>query len=171
MAGALMLGAVAGLRTQLPLAMLARAAQDGRFAATAKPPLALLRSPWAQRLTGVAAAGELIGDKLPMTPSRLDPGPLAGRFLFGALVGAAGMANGDRSPLAGALLGAAGAGLGAVCGYHLRRQLGLLTSVPDPVFGLVEDGVAIALATAALRNSATARPPTQAAAVPARPGK
>jgi uncharacterized membrane protein len=147
-----MIGALAGLRTQLPLALLARAAHAGRFAVAAEPPLALLRSPWIQRLTGAAAIGELIGDKLPMTPSRLDPGPLAGRFLFGALAGAAVMANGRRSPLAGAVLGAAGAGLGAVCGYHLRRRLGQLTSIPDPLLGLAEDWLAITLGVAARRD-------------------
>jgi uncharacterized membrane protein len=151
LAGAVMLGAVAGLRTQLPLALLARAANAGRFAANAGPPLALLRSPWAERLTAFSAIGELIADKLPMTPSRLDPGPLAGRFLFGGLAGAAVMASRAQSPLPGALLGAAGAGIGAVCGYHLRRRLGEVTSLPDPLFGLLEDGVAIALGDAALR--------------------
>jgi uncharacterized membrane protein len=152
-ASAVLLGAVAGLRTQLPLALLARAANDGRFAAAAEPPLALLRSPWTQRVTSIAAIAELIGDKLPTTPSRLDPGPLAGRFLFGALAGAAVMANSRRSPLSGALLGAAAACLGALCGYYLRRRLGQLTSIPDPLLGLAEDGVAVTLGIAALRDN------------------
>lgn len=153
LAGALMLGVVAGMRTQLPLALLARAAHAGLFAVDAGPPLALLRSPWAARLTSLAAVGELIGDKLPMTPSRLDRGPLAGRFLFGALAGAAVTVNDRRSLLPGAVLGAAGAGVGAFCGYHIRRWLGERTSLPDPLFGAIEDGIAVTVGMTALREA------------------
>src|SRR5205085_2273003 len=58
----------------------------------------------------VAAAGELVGDKLPAVPARTAPGPLAERVVAGALVGhvAAGPA--------GAALGAAAAVAGAFGG-------------------------------------------------------
>lgn len=151
-----LLGVVAGMRTQLPLALLAYAAGNGRFAATDGPPLAWLRRPWVRRLTTVAAAGELIGDKLPMTPSRLDPGPLTGRFLFGALSGCAVAVNCRRSPLIGAALGASGAGLGAYAGYHARKGLGAATSLPDPLIAVGEDAVAVSLGLTAVDLAATA---------------
>jgi uncharacterized membrane protein len=132
------LGAVGGMRSQLPLALLALTTRDAaRYGPFPAAPLRVL--------AGVAAIGELIGDKLPTTPSRLEPAPLIGRLAIGALAGGmlsaeAGDARGD-----GALCGAAGAGLGAFAGYHLRRRAGEATGLPDPLFGAVEDGIAIAL--------------------------
>ena len=46
----------------MPLALLAWAANEGRFAAGAGAPLSVLRSPRAAWLTTVAAVGELIGE-------------------------------------------------------------------------------------------------------------
>ena len=112
------LGAVAGMRTQLPLALLAFAARKGTFAAKAGPPLALLRTPAALPLLAASALGEMVVDKLPFTPSRLAPGPLLGRLVFGGIAGAAVAREGGQPVLAGAAVGAAGAGLGAFVGYH-----------------------------------------------------
>jgi uncharacterized membrane protein len=146
------LGVVGGMRSQLPFALLALAANRGNFAAGADRPLSLLLSRGAAVGCGLAAVGELIGDKLPMTPSRLAPGPLAGRLVFGGLAGAAISYEAGRSALLGAALGAAGAGLGAAAGYAGRASLGRSTNVPDPLWGGVEDILAIGLGLAALRR-------------------
>ncbi|MBA3450075.1 MAG: DUF4126 family protein [Chloroflexia bacterium] len=146
-------GIVAGMRSQLPLALLALESSRGRFDAGSQAPLRLLGEPVARRLLGLAAAGEFVGDKLPFTPSRLDPGPLGGRFLFGGLAGAAVAAESGRAPLLGVALGAAGAGIGAAAGYQARSFLGSRTGVADPVWGAVEDIAAIALGLAVLRAS------------------
>jgi uncharacterized membrane protein len=140
---AALLGVVAGMRSQLPLALLALA----KPGACGERALALpwLHAPAAQWMTTLAALGELIGDKLPTTPSRLDPAPLAGRFLFGGLAGGIVAREAGRSPATGALLGAAGAGVGAFTGYHLRAALATSTPIPDPLLGAAEDGVALAL--------------------------
>lgn len=139
------IGAVAGMRTQLPLALLAAEARAGHFAVAAPAPLGWLRSRAALPLLACSAAGEMTVDKLPIAPSRLDPGPLFGRFLFGALAGAA-VARDVRAPaIAGTILGAAGAGIGAFAGYHVRVWLGEQTGIPDPVWGTVEDTVALGL--------------------------
>lgn len=139
------LGLVAGMRSQLPLALLALGAGRGRFATTAEGPLGLLRSPVVRRLVAISAVGELVFDKLPILPSRLMPGPLFGRVLFGGLAGAAIAAEARRSPVLGAVLGASGAVLGAQAGYHARVALGRVTGLPDPVWGAVEDAAAVAL--------------------------
>ncbi len=69
----------------------------------------------------VLAVGEYIGDTLPQTPSRLAPGPLAARLVFGALAGALG-AHAMLEPVAGGvILGVSGALIGAYGGYHARR--------------------------------------------------
>lgn len=147
------LGAVAGLRTQLPLALLALAARQGTFAAAAGPPLSLLRSAAAPSGLSLLTLTELIIDKLPIAPSRLQPGPLLGRLVVGGAAGAAITAEADCSPLAGALLGAVGAGLGAEIAYHARVTLDRLTGLPDPVWGTVEDGLALALGLLVIRSA------------------
>jgi uncharacterized membrane protein len=71
----------------------------------------------------VLAVGEYIGDTLPQTPSRLAPGPLVARLVFGALAGALG-AHAMLEPVAGGvILGVSGALIGAYGGYHARRAL------------------------------------------------
>ncbi len=149
---AAVLGAATGLRSQLPLTLLAVAAQRGGFAATTGSPLGLLRSRYALVGLGLLTAGELVGDKLPRTPSRLAPGPLTGRLLFGALVGAAVAREAGYLAAAGAVIGAAGAGAGAFAGYRARTSLGRATAIADPVWGVVEDLVALSLGALALRD-------------------
>lgn len=145
-----LIGFVAGLRSQLPFAMLAFAANRGDFAQHATGPLRYLRSRWALAGCGAAAVGEMIADKLPFTPSRIDPGPLAGRIAFGALAGAA-LARGARSPLLpGVVLGASGAAAGSFAGYCARRALDHATGWPDPIWGGVEDAVAVSLGLTAV---------------------
>ena len=146
------LGVVAGMRSQLPFAALAVAATRGRFAVGAGRPLDLLRSRRALVGFGLSAAGELVGDKLPMTPSRLAPGPLAGRLALGAVAGAALAREAKRAVGLGAALGAGGAALGSFGGYHLRAAAGRATGLPDPVWAVVEDALAIGLAAASVRR-------------------
>ena len=152
------LGAVAGLRSMLPFALLAAAANrvdgfaDGPFATDAAPPVGLLRSRWALLGLGLAAAGELVGDKLPFTPDRIAPGPLGGRLVLGALAGAALYQEARRPPLTGAALGAVAAGGGAAAGFFARRGLGRVTGIPDPVLALLEDALAIGLGLRAVRG-------------------
>lgn len=70
---------------------------------------------------------------------------LFGRMLCGGLTGAAVASETRRSPVLGAVLGAGGAVLGAQAGYHARVALGEATGIPDPVWGAVEDVVAVTL--------------------------
>lgn len=140
-----LLGLATGLRSQLPLALLAVAANNDQFAQKPEGPLRLFHSRNALIGLSLSAIGELIGDKLPMTPSRLAAGPLGGRLAIGALAGAA-LAADRREPVPmAAALCAAGAGVGSYAGYHLRAGLGSATGIPDPVWAVAEDVVAISL--------------------------
>ena len=146
------LGVVGGLRSQLPLALLALAARSGRFAADARDaPLRWLRHRAATVGLGLAAAGELVGDKLPMVPPRIEPPSLIGRSATGALVGAAVARESGQPLLPGTLVGVAGAIAGSYGGYYARRGLGRLTGLPDPFWGGVEDVVALGLGALAVR--------------------
>lgn len=96
---------------------------------------------------GLMVGGELIADKLPMTPSRLDRRALPARFLSGAGGGAT-LARREGHPLVlAAALGASGSAVGAYGGFAWRKWAGARR--PDWQAALLEDGVALGLATAA----------------------
>ncbi|MFW5942521.1 MAG: DUF4126 family protein, partial [Chloroflexota bacterium] len=117
------LGAIAGMRSMSAPALVAQAL-GRREAPAAESGLGLLGQPAVAALLKLFAAGELVGDKLPFTPSRLDPGPLAGRMAAGAVAGATVARLGNGSAGAGALLGAVSAVAGAFAAFHARRALG-----------------------------------------------
>ncbi len=95
---------------------------------------------------GILAAGELLADKLPITPSRLEPPGLGVRMLSGAYCAfvLADAFDGDIG--CGLSNGVLGALSGAWAGYHLRKKLDESTPVPDIFLGLAEDVVALGAA-------------------------
>ena len=152
MAPALLLGGVAGLRSQLPGALLALAVYQGRIPQSERIPLRWLGARWSLPAAALAAGGELIGDKLPFTPSRLAPAPLLGRLASGAAAGAAIADASGQSVSTGAALGAVGAGIGAVAGYYARASLSAATGIASPLWGVVEDLIAIGLGQLAING-------------------
>jgi uncharacterized membrane protein len=92
----------------------------------------------------VLALGELIADKLPSAPSRLQPPGLIARFTLGGLSGAGVAVAGGQSIAVGAVLGAVGGIAGAFAGHRARTGLVKALRVPDIVIALLEDAVAIA---------------------------
>ena len=104
--GALGLGAVAGIRSMTPPALLSRAASRGEVPGIEETPFAFLASKRAARLLTVLALGEISADKLPFAPDRTSIPGLAGRLATGALVGAALYAADGRGGTAGGALGA-----------------------------------------------------------------
>ena len=100
----LLLGLAAGGRSSL--GYLAAALSSGSTATT---------------VAAAAVAGEVVADKLPVTPSRLDAGPLMGRVVAGAVGGLA-LARRERSSVVlPALVGAGGAVIGSVLGAAGRE--------------------------------------------------
>jgi uncharacterized membrane protein len=147
------LGMMTGLRTMTPMAVgcwFAYFGSDGGHL-----PLGGTWAFWAARPVSaivftVLAVGELIGDKLPMTPNRTAPGPLLARIFFGGLVGAI-TATGLKGPLIeGLLLGAFGALLGAFLGFQLRRLLVERTGRPDWNIAVLEDAFTILVSVYAM---------------------
>ena len=107
---------------------------------------AFLVHPFWIAMFALAVVGELIVDKLPMTPSRLKWPLLLGRLCAGAFVGAVlitAIGGRDEGPASGALVGMSGALLGALIGYFLRTRIVRLTGFPDYVIAVVEDAVTI----------------------------
>jgi uncharacterized membrane protein len=107
-----------------------------------------LGSRWTRRLAGTAAAGELVGDKLPQTPSRLQPEGLVPRLVVGAVAGAVLTHREGGSRVRTAL--AAGIGLlGAAAGSRLGaswRQLAGRRFDKDLPGALIEDACCVATA-------------------------
>ncbi|MFI7601631.1 hypothetical protein [Actinoplanes sp. NPDC049681] len=131
---AAVLGASAGARSVTPLATLA---QDGG-------------GRWVRVLTLAAAGGELVADKLPGTPSRLLPGPLAGRLLLGAVAGGWYARRRGQSVVVPAVTAAAAAAAASWAGARWRA-VGARHGLAVPA-ALAEDGAALTLAGAATRR-------------------
>lgn len=145
------LGAISGLRSASGPAFVSRAAShgelnlDGTF-------LSFLGSPRLSKALLVAALGEAVGDKLPMTPGRTSLPPLLGRAASGGLVGAALFVSQGRSAAAGAALGSPTAVAAAFAGEGLRALLGQKAGLPDPVVALAEDAIVLLVGFRSLRG-------------------
>ena len=153
LARAFLLGIAAGLRSVTPLGVLARYQPNApRRAEWARWPL--LRSRTGRVLLQLAWLGELVADKLPGIPPRINPGPLGGRMVFGAVAGLAiGSERQDTgTKLAGAATGTAGAVIGAVGGYAYRTAVIQATGLPDLPVALVEDAATLLIARTAVRG-------------------
>ena len=119
------LGALTGMRSMAGPATLAFARRSA-----SRPVMALL------------AAGEMVADKTPFVGNRIDPLPLAGRAVLGAVVG--GLVAGEQrgNVLLGGVIGAATALAAAHLAYQARKRLPL----PSAAAGLLEDALVLALA-------------------------
>ncbi|WIB66814.1 MULTISPECIES: DUF4126 family protein [unclassified Curtobacterium] len=148
-ARALLLGVFTGARSATPLAVLALQ-HDRPSLQGAWQQWPVFRSPVGRGALVASAAGELVADKLPVTPSRLKPGALLGRVTAGAIAGLViGSVGGSSvSRLQTAVLGGVGAVIGSYAGYLGRTALGWVSGLPDPVVALVEDAITVAGATA-----------------------
>ena len=138
---AFLIGLFGGLRSLTAPAVTAWAVHLGWL----KPerPLSLIGSLPAVLIFTLAAAVELVIDKLPATPSRTAPPGLIARIVMGALTGACVATAGGQQALAGALLGAGGGLVGCFGGYQARTRLVRALGKPDIYVALVEDIVAI----------------------------
>lgn len=147
----LALGFVTGLRSQLPIATLAWRQARGQLPAEVRGPGRILRRRGSPTLLALAAAGEMVADKLPMTPSRLESGPFTGRLSLGAGAGAGVATAFGRSRLFGGVLGVAGAAAGSWAGTRYRTWAAEHTAIPDLARALCEDAAALTLALVATR--------------------
>ncbi len=128
-------GAVAGSRSLAPAAMLLGGGSN-----------------WS-RAAKLLAAGELVGDKLPMTPSRMSRPALGVRALSGAFSGGAVAARRSGNRFFGMGCGLAGALLGSWLGYTLRANLVKKRGLPDFPVALAEDALALGLAYVVTRTA------------------
>jgi uncharacterized membrane protein len=125
---AAVLGTATGARTLLAPAALALRGRLGKAAKFAVP---------------VLAAGEIVGDKLPMAPPRVEGPGLVGRVVAGTVSGR--VSGGAR----GARVGAAFALAATYPSQALRAQIVKHTALPDIACAVPEDLLAASAAAAA----------------------
>jgi uncharacterized membrane protein len=139
---AFLIGVFGGLRSLTAPAATAWAARLGWLKLVS--PLTWFGSLPSVILFTVAAAGELVADKLPKTPSRTAPPGLIARIVMGALCGAAvNLAGPQESWALGSILGAFGGIVGCFGGYQLRKRLVRALGTRDLVVAVLEDLVAV----------------------------
>jgi uncharacterized membrane protein len=147
---AFLIGVVAGMRAMTAAAAISWAARLGKLSLSGTW-LAFLGYAWTPWILTLLAAGELVTDQLPSTPSRKMPLPFGTRILMGGVCGAA-LTAGAGSMLLGAIVGIAGAVAGTLGGYALRARMAAAFGRDRPA-ALVEDVVAIGAAVAVVLAS------------------
>jgi uncharacterized membrane protein len=145
------LGAISGLRSLSGPAFVSRAASRGALDLD-RTVFAVLGSPRISKALVLMELGELVGDKLPATPSRSSPPPLLGRAVSGAVVGAAIFVSEGRRATTGAALGSTAAIVAALAGEWIRALAVEKTGLPDPVVALAEDATVLLVGLRSLRN-------------------
>ncbi len=147
----LSLGAISGLRSMSGPAFVSLAASNGNLDLEGTS-LAFLGSSRLSKVIVVMELGELVGDKLPKTPSRSALPPLLGRAASGALVGAAVFVSDGRRATTGAALGSTAAIVAALAGERLRALAVEKTGLLDPVIALAEDATVLLIGLRSLKH-------------------
>jgi uncharacterized membrane protein len=136
---------VAGLRSLIAPAIVSWAARERMIRPLQSFPARMLLARSSGKIAEFAV-GELIADKLPGTPNRISPLPLALRVASGAACGAALCAAADEPAKEGAFYGALGALAGAFTGFYVRKRLS--RTFPTFAVAIAEDALAISSAAA-----------------------
>jgi uncharacterized membrane protein len=141
MKAAILAGTATGLRSSVGVAALINRRASGLPTWLAGRPAAAVGA--------VALTGELVVDKLPSTPSRLEPTGLTARVAAAALAGAVLARSADQAVPLAAIVAAASALASARVGHDIRAAAS--DRLPPCAVAAAEDGLALALAGAAGR--------------------
>jgi uncharacterized membrane protein len=135
-------GSATGLRSTVGMAALINAGVPG----LPRP----LTGHAARVAASIGMAGEMVADKLPSAPDRLEPAGLGGRTVMAAAAGAV-LARGAKAPLLPTVVvTAAAALLSARIGHDVRAAAS--KRMPPAAAATAEDMVALGLAAASARS-------------------
>jgi uncharacterized membrane protein len=137
------LGALAGMRTLSAPVITTHILSNHPSKKLEKSPLRFMQSTTVAAVLKVLSVTELIADKLPSTPNRIEPGGVAGRCLSGALAGASIYKAVGGKALTGALIGGATAIATTYGSYYLRKNIVKANHIADPWIGAAEDALVI----------------------------
>ena len=149
--------AIAGMRSMSAPALLSHYLTRNPSWLLLSSPLRALQKPLVARGLKLAAAGEMMMDKLPGTPNRIAPPVLLGRLLAGALVGAAVYKSREGSSAAGAAVGGLGAVAATFISYALRMGISKQANWPVAAVGVGEDALVLGSGAALLRAQPSRR--------------
>ena len=135
----LTLGTLAGMRSASAPAIVSHILSRHKIKAFSSSKLGFMQSSKVAGVLKVMAIGELVGDKLPNTPNRIEPVGVVFRCLSGSLAGATIYRATGNSPYLGALLGAVAAFGSTYGSFYLRKGTATKTKFIDPVIGAIED--------------------------------
>ena len=136
----LLIGLVAGSRTMMAPVAISWAVALGRLHPHGTA-LAFLGSWITVAIFSALATGELVGDALPITPSRKVPLQFGARLASGALTGAA-IGLSAEAGAAGLAAGLIGAAIGTLAGAALRARTARAIGRDLPA-ALLEDAIAL----------------------------
>ncbi len=139
-----LLGVVCGLRSMMAPAAVCWGVRLGWLHVEGTK-FAFIHNPITLVVFTLFALGELVADKLPMTPARTAPPGLIARVVFGAACAAVLAVSAGGSLGAAVLSGVLGALAGTYGGYAARHAVTASGKLPDLPVALIEDLVAIAL--------------------------
>lgn len=137
-------GLVTGMRSMTLPAFLGRTLASEKCGGGAITPF--LTKPSARNLLSMLAASEMIADKTPLIPDRTEPVSLIGRAVLAGICGAAIAEQQGSSRVGSALISSLTAVGSTFFSYKLRKKVGALTRVPDPLLGLMEDAMVLTAA-------------------------
>jgi uncharacterized membrane protein len=144
--GLFAIGVLTGLRAMTPIAVLCWMKFLGRLPAN-HCWMDFVANKISVGVFTLGAIGELIGDKLPKTPSRTRLPGLGARIVFGGLCAAILAATSALSVphpvMIGAVVGAIGGAAGAYGGWFVRTRSVSALRCPDLPIALIEDAIAI----------------------------
>lgn len=143
--------ALAGMRSMSAPALLSHYLSRNPSWLLLNSPLRLLQKPLVASGFRLAAAGELVMDKLPSTPNRIAPPALVGRLLSGALVGAALYKSREGNTATGAIVGGLGAVVATFVSYALRMGISKQANWPVAAVGVGEDALVLSSGAALLK--------------------
>jgi len=148
----LLMGMIAGMRSLTPVAAISLAARRDLLPGNTR--IARLVGGRAFSSAAVAlAAGELLGDKLPIAPDRIVAAGMAARVLSGAVAGIV-LAPREQQRVAAVLSAAAAVGA-AYLTFGLRKRA--IRRYGQTSTGIVEDALAVAGAYLLVRNRTSIR--------------
>ncbi|WP_162053270.1 DUF4126 family protein [Pontibacter pamirensis] len=137
-------GALAGMRSLAAPTLISHFVSQDENSPLQNTPLRFLgNSTVAMVLKGLAAS-ELVGDKVPGVPDRIELPSLIMRSATGAVAGAAIYLINHKKAVEGAAIGAAAAIAATYGSFYLRKTLCEKTSLADPIYGALEDALVIA---------------------------
>lgn len=137
------IGTLAGMRTSSAPAITSQILSHHHSRLLENSPLSFMQSKLVANTLTLLTLGEVIGDKLPSTPNRVEPASVAFRCLSGALAGASIYKATGGNVLVGILLGSATAAASTYLSFLVRKTTVEKTKLFDPIIGAIEDALVV----------------------------